>query len=34
MITGKLVFQTETIVMMRHKIDNHLQNSFFYDYCG
>jgi hypothetical protein len=33
-ITGKLVFQAETKVKVRRKIDNQLPNSYFCDYCG
>ena len=32
-LTGKLVFQAETMVKVRHKIDNQLPNSHFWDYC-
>ena len=28
-ITGKLGFQAETMVKVRHKIDNHLPNFYF-----
>ena len=33
-ITGKLVFQVETIVNVRHKIENQPPNSYFWNYCG
>jgi hypothetical protein len=28
-IAGKLIFQAETMVKVRHKIDNQLPNSYF-----
>ncbi len=33
-ITGKLVFQAETMVKVRQRNDNQLPNSYFGDYCG
>jgi len=32
-LTDKLVFQAETMVKVRHKIDHQLPNSYFFDYC-
>ena len=33
-LTGKLVFQGETMVKVGHKIGHQLPNSNFCDYCG